>query len=82
MYNLYSGYNKITEIWGAGSGVVQYAKSYNEPILASTQETDMLQSSSRMATNVVQSANVHDTYVQAFVYNSNKLVALSSMQGV
>ena len=80
-YNLYSGYNKITEIWGANSGTVNYAKSYNEPILASTKETDMLQSSSRMSTNTVQSANVHDTYVQAFVYNTNKLVALSSMQG-
>lgn len=80
-YNLYSGYNKITEIWGANSGMVQYAKSYNEPVLASTQETDMLQSSSRMSTNTIQSANVHDTYVAAFVYNSNKLMALSSMQG-
>ena len=81
MYNLYSGYNKITEIWGASKGVVQYAKSYNEPILASTRETDMVQSSSRTAINTVQSANVHDTYVEAFVYNSNKLVGLSSMQG-
>lgn len=80
-YNLYSGYNKITEIWGAGSGIVQYAKSYNEPILASTQETEVVSGSSRISTNVVQSANVHNTYVQAFVYNSNKLVALSSMQG-
>ena len=81
MYNLYSGFNKITEIWGASSGIVQYAKSYNEPVLASTQQTDMLQSSSRTLTNTVQSANVHNTYVEAFVYNSNKLVALSSMQG-
>lgn len=81
-YNLYSGYNKITEIWGANSGIVQYAKSYNEPVLASTKETDMIQNSSRISTNTVQSANVHNTYVEAFVYNSNKLVALSSMQGV
>ena len=81
MYNIYSGFNKVTEIWGASSGIMQYAKSYNEPILASTQQTDMLQSSSRTLTNTVQSANVHNTYVEAFVYNSNKLVALSSMQG-
>lgn len=81
MYNLYSGYNKITEIWGASKGVVEYAKSYNEPILASTRETDMIQSSSRTSTNIIQSANVHNTYVEAFVYNSNKLVGLSSMQG-
>ena len=82
MYNLYSGYNKITEIWGVNSGIVQYAKSYNEPILASTKETDMVKSSSRMSMNTTQSTNVHNTYVEAFVYNSNKLVALSSMQGV
>ena len=81
MYNLYSGFNKVTEIWGTSSGIVQYAKSYNEPVLASTQQTDMIQSSSRTLTNTVQSANVHDTYVEAFVHNSNKLVALSSMQG-
>lgn len=81
-YNLYSGYNKITEIWGAKEGMVQYAKSYNEPILASTQETELVNGSSRISTNTVQSSNVHNTYVESFVYNSNKLIALSSMQGV
>ena len=81
MYNLYSGFNKVTEIWGATGGIVQYAKSYNEPILASTKETDMLQSSSRASMNVIQSANVHSTYVESFVHNTNKLVALSSMTG-
>lgn len=80
-YNLYSGFNKITEIWGASSGIVNYAKSYNEPILASTQETELIQSSSRMSTNTIQSANVHNTYVNAFVHNSNKLVSLSTMCG-
>lgn len=82
MYNLYSGFNKITEIWGAKEGISSYAKSYNEPILASTKETDMLQSGNRTAVNVIQSGNVHDTYVESFVYNTNKLVALSSLMGV
>ena len=81
MYNLYSGYNKITEVWNASKGQVGYAKSYNEPIIASTRETDMVESSTRTALNLMQSANVHDTYAEAFVYNTNKLVALSSMQG-
>ena len=80
-YNLYSGYNKITEIWGTNKGIVEYAKSYNEPILASTKQTNMLTSSSRTYMNMVQSSNVHNTYAEAFVYNSNKLVALSSLQG-
>ena len=82
MYNLYSGFNKITEIWGAKEGITTYAKSYNEPILASTKETDMLQSGNRTSVNVIQSANVHSTYVESFVHNTNKLVALSSLMGV
>lgn len=80
-YNLYSGYNKITEVWGVKDGMVQYAKSYNEPILASTKEVEMLQGSSTLATNKIQSANVHNTYVASFVHNTNKLVGLSAMEG-
>lgn len=81
-YNLYSGFNKVTEIWKSDKGAVEYAKSYNEPVLASTKETDMLESSSRILMNTPQSANVHDTYVEAFTYNTNKLVALSSFEGI
>ena len=82
MYNFYSGFNRVTEVWKADKGVTEYAKSYNEPIIASTKETDMLQSSSRMSMNMVQSANVHDTYAEAFLHNTNKLVSLSSLMGV
>ena len=82
MYNFYSGFNRVTEVWKTGKGVTEYAKSYNEPIIASTKEADMLQSSSRMSMNMVQSANVHDTYAEAFLHNTNKLVSLSSLIGV
>lgn len=81
-YNLYSGFNKITEILETSKGVSNYIKSFNEPVLASTKETDKLQGSSRERMNVVQSANVHNTYATAFTYNTNKLMALSSKQGV
>ena len=82
MYNLYSGFNKVTEIWKTETGITEYAKSYNEPIIASTKESDMLESSSRVSMNTTQSSNVHKTYVEAFVHNTNKLVALSSMIGM
>lgn len=82
MYNLYSGFNKLTEIYGTSTGIPNYVMSYNEPILAATKESEKVESSSRNSMNVIQSANVHDTYVSSFVYNTNKLVALSSMTGV
>ena len=80
-YNLYSGFNKVTEIWGIKKGVVEYEKSYNVPTLAATKQTEMIESSSRATINTQQSSNVHDTYVSSFVHNTNKLVALSSMCG-
>ena len=80
-YNLYSGYNKVTEIYGTEIGIPEYVISDNKPILAATKESEKAQAASRSSMNVIQSANVHDTYVSSFVYNTNKLVALSSMSG-
>ena len=80
-YNLYSGYNKVTEIYGAKTGISGYVISENEPILASTHEADKSEGNSRVSSNKIQSANVHNTYVAAYTYNTNKLVALSSMLG-
>ena len=81
-YNLYSGFNKMTEIYGITKGVPEYVMSDNSPVLAATQESEKSQNTSRSSLNVVQSSNVHNTYVSSFVYNTNKLVALSSMTGV
>ena len=81
-YNLYSGFNKVSEIYGAKTGLSYYTLSANEPILASTQESEKAEGTSRSKLNLIQSSNVHNTYVSAFVYNTNKLVALSSMSGV
>lgn len=81
-YNLYSGYNKITEIYGVETGMPGYTLAENTPILSSTNISEKSRSGHRISLNKTQTANVHDTYYEAFAYNSNKLVALSSMQGV
>ena len=80
-YNLYSGYNKVTEIYGTKAGIPEYTISDNKPVLAATKESDKVQMASRNSYNVIQSSNVHNTYVSSFVYNTNKLMALSSMCG-
>ena len=81
MYNLYSGYNKVTEIYKIKTGLSDFALSRNEPILASTKVSEKAEDTSRKKMNVIQSANVHSTYVSSFVHNTNKAVALSAMQG-
>lgn len=81
-YNLYSGYNKVTEIYGAETGIPGYVLAENTPILASTKEAEKADPGNRISLNKIQSANVHSTYMDAFNYNTNKLLALSSMQGV
>ena len=81
-YNLYSGYNKVTEIYGAETGMPGYVLAENTPILASTKESEKADPGNRISLNRIQSANVHNTYMDAYNYNTNKLVALSSMQGV
>lgn len=80
-YHLYSGYNKVTKIYNLNKGMEEYVKSYDEPILASTKEAESLDGTMTAALNKYQGANVHNTYVESFVYNTNKLVALSAMEG-
>ena len=78
-YNLYSGYNKSTEIYGSVSGMPDYVIEDNTPILASTQESEKLPSGNRIALNKIQSDNVHHTYMEAYAHNTNCLMSLSSM---
>lgn len=80
-YNLYSGFNKITEIWGATEGIAKYAGSFPDPLLASTTEVEQIEGMSRTSMNKIQSANVHRTYLEAFTHNTNRLMALSSICG-
>ena len=80
-YNLYSGYNKSTEIYGVTSGMPDSFYDDNIPILASTKESEKLPSGNRVTLNKIQSDNVHHTYMEAYAYNTNCLMSLSSMLG-
>ena len=81
-YNMYSGYNKVTEICGADEGIAAYSIADNVPMLSSSSEAEKSLAGNRVSLNKVQSANVHKKYVEAYAHNTNKLLALSSMQGV
>ena len=80
-YNLYSGYNKSTEIYGVASGMPDYIVDDNVPILASTKETEHFGSGNRISLNKIQSDNVHHTYMEAYAHNTNCLMSMSSMLG-
>lgn len=80
-YNLYSGYNKSTEIYGTTSGMPDLVYNDNVPILASTKATEQWASGNRISLNKIQSDNVHHTYMEAYAYNTNCLMSLSSMLG-
>ena len=83
LYDLYSGFSRTTEIQDVKSGLKSYIKAVNEPILASSSISDKVESiSNTLSINNTQSTNVHKTYDAAFAYNSNRLVALSSMTSV
>ena len=80
-YNLYSGYNKVTEIYKAASAATEYAVEESLPILASTKEAEKNPSGNRISLNKIQSDNVHNTYMEAFAHNTNCLMSMSSMLG-
>ena len=80
-YNLYSGYNKITEVYSSVSGIPQYVIDANNPLLASTMISETRDAGSRVVLNRINSPNVHKTYNEAFVSNTNKLLSLSSIIG-
>lgn len=80
-YNLYSGYNKSTEIYKSVTGMPDIVTENNVPILSSTKVTEHLSSGNRISLNKIQSENVHHTYMEAFAHNTNCLMSLSSMLG-
>ena len=81
-YNLYSGYNKMTEVYNTVKGIPEYVIDDNTPILASTKEAEKLPSGNRITLNKIKSGNVHNTYTEAYAFNTNKLISLSSMCGM
>lgn len=80
-YNIYSGFNKITEIQDIKTGVTDSRVSKNSPILASTSMSEKTETGSIVQMNIMQSSNVHETYQECFEYNTNKAVSLSALMG-
>ena len=82
MYDLYSGYNKVTQQEKVANGMPNYIISENVPIAASSEDVEVEKSGNRVKLNKIQSDNVHDTYMESFSHNTNKLMSLSSFVGV
>lgn len=82
LYDLYSGYSKVTQTQKASTGDIRYVISEDKPIVASTEITETVKAGPRKKTNKIQSDNVHKTYQEVFEYNTNKLIALSAQLGV
>ncbi len=82
VYNMYSGYNKITEIFDVVSGIPKNVIADNEPILASTTEAEKTDVGNTYSMNNIQSSNVHKNYSVAFAHNTNLLLSLSSLLGI
>lgn len=81
LYNLYSGYSKVTQVQKTSSGEIKYVISEDKPVIAYTKKTETYKEGPRFKTNKIQSDNVHKTYQAAFEHNTNKLMALSSLLG-
>ena len=82
MYDLYSGYSKVTQVQNSTTGQVTYEISDDKPIISSTKKTETVKAGPRNKTNKIQSPNVHRTYQEVFEYNTDKLMALSSQLGL
>lgn len=82
MYNLYSGYTKVTQQEKIANGMPEYIIDENKPIAASTEDVEVEPSGNRVNINRIQSDNVHDTYMEAFSHNTDKLMSLSSFVGM
>ena len=81
LYDLYSGFSKVTQISDISSGDIRYQISESKPVIASTKMTETVSKGPRNKTNKLKSDNVHDTYHEIFQYNTNKLMALSAQLG-
>ena len=81
-YNLYSGYDKISEIQDINSGTMRIVVNSQSPIISSSNiaEEDLNNLLNLVSTNDLQSSNVHKTYNESFLYNTNKLLSLSIPQ--
>ena len=80
-YDLFAGFNRNVQVTNATSGNISNVMNPNVPVVASTKVSEQAQAGSNNTLNQVQSPNVHSTYTESFIYNTNKLVSLSSYVG-
>ena len=80
-YDLFAGFNRITQVTKSETGNKKNVVSPNTPVIASSQISEKSEAGITQTLNTVQSPNVHDTYTEAYIYNTNKLVSMSSIVG-
>ena len=80
-YDLFSGFNRNVQVHNSETGVTKNVINPNTPIVASSQISERSESGMNQTLNQVQSPNVHGTYTESYIYNTNKLVSLSSLVG-
>ena len=80
-YDLFAGFNRIVQVTNSESGVKNNVVNPNTPVIASSQISEKSEAGVTQTLNAVQSPNVHNTFTEAYVYNTNKLVSMSSIVG-
>lgn len=80
-YDLFAGFNRITQVTKAEAGAKKSVLSPNTPVIASSKISEKTEAGINQTLNILQSDNVHKTFTEAYVYNTNKLVSMSSIVG-
>lgn len=80
-YDLFAGFNRITQVLHSDEGANKNVVSPNTPVVASSQISEKTEAGINQTLNNIQSDNVHKTFTEAYVYNTNKLVSMSSIVG-
>lgn len=80
-YDLFAGFNRITQVTKSESGEQSNVVSTNTPVIAASKISEKTEAGINQTLNVLQSDNVHKTFTEAYVYNTNRLVSLSSIVG-
>ena len=80
-YNMFAGYNKISDVPNAVTGEKELLADKNSPLIASSKVSEKLDSGVTKNYTEVQTDNTHKTYSAMYRFNSSKLVSLSSITG-
>lgn len=80
-YDLFAGFNRITQVLHSDEGSQSNVVSPNTPVISSSKVSEKTEAGINQTLNNIQSSNVHKTFTEAYVYNANKLVSMSSIVG-